>query len=328
MQCLPLAANELVSRNGVYDLTMDRYHGQPCDTPSISSSGLKLMWKSGKHFYDKSQLNPANWICEVVDGVERKVFKHAGDRPHFSLGRATHHLIFLGRKGFDREFVVRPEKWEDWRSNAAKAWRAEMIKARLTIITQDELDAIAGMARSLAAHPLVKAGILDGAVERSLIFRSPETGLWYKSRPDNITESDGDFSDLKTCVDVSAEALQKAIKSFGYHMQGGLVGMAAETVLNVEMKSFTLVFVEKTAPFCVETVTIDPEDILRGRFQVQAMMRRFASCLANDNWPGPGGEQSDAKIIGLRDFDRKSIDAQLELLKQTEPYRHPLQAAE
>lgn len=327
MNALPLAANDLVSRDGIYDLTMARYHGQPCDAPSISSSGLKDLWRSPAHFWDKSQLNPANWVCEVVDGVETQVFKHGGDRPHFSLGRATHHLIFLGRKGFDQEFVVRPEKWKDWRTDASKEWRAGMIKAGLTIITEDELEAITGMARSLAAHPLVKAGILDGAVERSLIFRSQETGLWYKSRPDNITQSDGDFSDLKTCVDVSADAIRTALKSFGYHMQGGLVGMAAERVLDVEMKSFTLVFVEKTPPYCVETVTIDPEDIFRGRLQVEAMMRRFSYCLESGEWPGPGGKQADAKIIGLRDFDRKRIDETLELLKQTEPYRtHPLAA--
>ena len=130
MISLPIGPGDLITNNGVYDLSMDAYHGQPCDAPSISSSGLKLMWKSPAHFYDQSQLNPANWICEDVDGVQKKVFKHQGDRPHFSLGRAAHHLIFLGRKGFDREFVVRPDKWSDWRTAAAKEWRAEMVKAR------------------------------------------------------------------------------------------------------------------------------------------------------------------------------------------------------
>lgn len=322
MQCLPLGPGELISRNGVYDLTMAQYHGQPADAPSISNSGLKDLWRSPAHFWGKSRINPANWVCEDVDGVLTRKFLRESDRPHFSLGRAAHHLIFLGRKGFDREFVVRPEKWKDYRTDAAKDWRKLMIKAGLTIITVEELEQITGMAKSLAAHPLVKAGILDGAVERSLIFKSPETGLWLKSRPDNITLSDGDFSDLKTCVDVGADALQKTINSFGYHMQGGLVGMAAEVVLDVEMKSFTNVFVEKTHPFCVEAVTIEPEDIFRGRLQVEAMMRRFSTCLTNDNWPGPGGDQSDARMIGLRKYDRDRIDAQLELLKQTEPFRH------
>lgn len=311
-----LAPDELIDRDGVYDLSMERYHGQPCARPSISTSGLKKMWPPGSpaHFFDTSPLNP-----------QRR--EEEDDRPHFSVGRAAHHLTFLGREGFDREFVVRPEKWKDWRTDASQEWRAIQRRAGLTIITQAELESIVGMARALGAHPLVRAGILDGAVERSLIFRSRETGLFYKSRPDNITMSSGDFADLKCMASVSTEALERAIGDFGYHMQGGLVAKAAERCLGVEMRSFSLVCVEKTPPYCVEVVTIDPEDIVRGRLQVEAMMRVFAQCIETGEWPGPGGGGEDAKIIRLTEWKRRAIDAHLELLKQTAPYKpHPLAA--
>lgn len=314
MKCRPLGPDELITVDGVYDLSMARYHGQPCDAPSISSSGLRKLWfPSPAHFYATSSVNPHRIIED--------------ERPHFSLGRATHHLLFLGRKGFDAEFVVRPEKWSDWRTTASQEWRAAMVRAGLTVITEAELVAITGMARSLGAHPMVKAGILDGAVERSLIFRSRETGLWFKSRPDNITQSDGDFSDLKTTVSVTPAAIQRTIKAFQYHMQGGLVGMGAEAVLDVEMKSFTLVFVEKTEPHCVEMHTIPAEDILRGRLQCEAMMRVFADCVANDRWPGPGGGADDATELGLDEYERKRIDARLEDLKVSHPYRQTPLAA-
>lgn len=82
--------------------------------------------------------------------------------------------------------MVRPDQWSDWRTSASKEWKAEQLEAGKTIITDAELVLITGMARSLGAHPLVKAGILDGVVERSLIFKDKKTGVWLKSRPDAI----------------------------------------------------------------------------------------------------------------------------------------------
>jgi hypothetical protein len=309
MKPTKLAPGEMITANGVYDLSMADYHGQPCDGPSISSSGLRTIWsQSPAHYYEESSLNPAP--------------KEPEDRPHFSLGRAAHHLLLQGRKGFDAEFVVRPEKWKDWRTDAAKEWRADMIAAGMTIITDAELANIAGMARSLSAHPLVKAGILDGAVERSLLWRDPETGMWCKSRPDAIPNTSGDVADLKTCVSVSTDALRRSLGDYGYHQQGALVGEAFHHVLGREMQTFTLVWVEKEAPWCVRVTTITPEDLIRGAMQNAAALRMFADCVASGEWPGPGGAQHDGEYLPIGDWAAKSIDARIEELKSSPTYQH------
>lgn len=307
---IKLQPDEKITANGVYDLTMDDYHGQCCEGPSISSSGLRKLWgASPAHFYLDSSLNPNREPDE-------------DERPHFTLGRAAHHLLLLGRRGFDEEYVTRPEKWTDWRTAAAREWKAEQIKAGRTIITDRELHNIAGMARSLAAHPLVKAGILDGAVERSLIWRDPETGVWCKSRPDAIPSSGLDVADLKTCVSVSTDSLRRSLADFGYHQQGALVGEAFRHVLGREMATFTLVWVEKDAPWCVRVTTLTPEDLLRGQMQNQAALRVFARCVETGEWPGPGGEQADGEYLSISEWAAKSIDARLELFKQTHPFQH------
>lgn len=313
MKARTLPDDALITENGVYDLTMDRYHGQPCDGPSISSSGLRTIWNSSPaHFYLNSSLNPDREPDE-------------DERPHFALGRAAHHLLLQGRKGFDAEYAVRPERWKDWRTAEAREWKSDAIKAGMTIITDAELANIAGMARSLAAHPLVKAGILDGAVERSLIWRDPETGVWCKSRPDAIPTSGLDVADLKTCVSVSTDSLRRSLGDFGYHQQGALVGEAFRHVLGREMATFTLVWVEKAAPWCVRITTLTPEDLLRGQRQNEAALRLFARCADAGHWPGPGGEQPDGEFLSISDWSAKSIDARLETMKQAAPY---LNAAE
>lgn len=303
---LNLPEGQKVTANGVWNLSMAQYHSDICEGPSISSSGLRTIWSaSPAHYFIESPYAPTPNEPE--------------DRPHFNLGRAAHHLLFLGRKGFDEEFACRPSRWADWRTADAKLWREDAIARGLTIITDGELAQITGMARALADHPLVKAGILDGYVERSLIWKDPKTGAWLKSRPDCIPNDSGDFADLKTTVSVERESLARTIASFGYPMQGALVGMASREVLGREMQTFTLVFVETKPPHCVRVVTIKPDDIERAERQVRAAVQQFAECVAAGKWPGPGGDQQDAEFLDLPEWSRKSIDDRLALYDLENP---------
>jgi hypothetical protein len=291
-----------IATPGVYDLGMARYHSDCCAGPSISNSGLKTLWDdSPAHYWATSYLNP------------RRV-EEPEERPHFSLGRAAHHLLFLGRKGFEDEFAVRPDQWSDWRTKEAKLWREAAIADGKTVLTDNELEAITGMARSLAEHPLVKAGILDGYVERSLIWKDPN-GVWLKSRPDCIPNDSGDFADLKTTVSVKTDDLRRSLAAFNYPMQAALTGMASEAVLRRPLQSFSLVFVEKAPPHCVRVVTIKPDDIERGQRQVEAAVKLFAECWDSQHWPGPGGDQQDAEFMDVPDYARLSIDNRLSLFE-------------
>lgn len=294
-----LPEGQKVTAPGVWDLPMSVYHSDCCAGPSISSSGLRTIWsQSPAHYFHASPYNPTPPEPE--------------ERPHFSIGRAAHHLLYLGRKGFDEEFVVRPSEWKDWRTAAAREWREEQIKTGRTIITDGELEKITGMARALGAHPLVKSGILDGAVERSLIWQDP-SGAWLKSRPDNIPTGSGLFADLKTTESVSDESLERSLASFGYHMQAALVGMASEAVLDREMEAFAFVWVEKSPPHCVRVTVLTGEDLERGRMQLRRAIDTFAACVKSGEWPGPGNGRQDAEYLQLPAWAAKRIDQQLEV---------------
>lgn len=279
-------------------MDMARYHGQPCDGPSVSSSGLRTIWaESSAHFFAKSSLNPNR--------------KPQADSPAFAVGRLAHKLLLEGREGLAEEFAVRPDCWSDWRTKEAKVWRDEQTLAGRTVITEDDLEVVTGMAESLARHPLVKAGILDGKVERSLIWKDAETGIWIKSRPDVIPNGSGVVADLKTTVSVTDDALAKSLASYGYNVQAAVVGMGLEAVLGLTMEAFALVWVEKADPWCVRVTQLTPDDIERGRLQVRAALRTMARCLDTGVWPGPGG--ADASYLSLPAYAAKRIDTELEL---------------
>lgn len=296
-----------VTAPGVWQLPMAVYHSDCCAGPSISSSGLRTIWsQSPAHFFHDSPYNP--------NRPEPK------DRPHFSLGRAAHHLLYLGETGFSDEFVVRPSEWADWRTKEARLWRDAAILDGKTVLTDGEIEAIKGMAVALGKHPLVRpgpgqSGILDGAVERSLIWQDEKTGVWLKSRPDNIPSGSGLFADLKTAESVSDESLERSLASFGYHMQAALVAMASEAVLGLPADAFTFAFVwvEKAPPHCVRVTVLTGEDLERGRMQLRRSIDQFAACVKSGVWPGPGGDRRDAEYLQLPAWATKRIDQQLEV---------------
>lgn len=291
---------------GIYsDVPMDDYHSAGiCIEPSVSSSTLRLVWgKSPAHAWDKSPLNP-------------KRDPDAAESVAFLVGRAAHHLLF-GQSEFDKMFVRRPDEAPDgrgWNGNnlSCRGWLKDTKAAGLSVVTQAQFDVIQGMAESLVRHPLVKNGILSGDIEQSWFWKDLETGLWCKVRPDASPNDSMDFADLKTTVSVDDDSLQRTIKEFGYFQQGALVAEACQEVIKRPMATFTLVFVEKTRPYCVRVVTLKDNDLQRGRQMNRVCLEQFAEGLQSEVWIGPNGEKDDAAYIELKEWDQKQIDARLE----------------
>ena len=298
-----------ITKPGLYSkIPLEVYHSaEICDGPSVSSSGLrKIFNESPAHFYAEWSGNP--------DRLEAK------EKAHFALGRAVHHLM-LGEPFFAKLFAAQPLEYPDsktgemkpWSnlSNHAKAWKESMSNAGRSILTGKDVENIRGMAVSLGRHPIIRAGALNGMIERSMFWKDKDTGLWVKSRPDSIPNDSGDFVDLKTTISVLHRDLARTIAELGYHMQGALIRSAAREVLGIKSPTFTLVFVEKTAPWCVRVVTLKDNDLDLGERANRAALDAVAGCIKSKSWPGPGGDREDAEHIELPEWSQKQIDERL-----------------
>lgn len=262
-----------ISKPGVYSgISMEDYHGQLTAGPSVSSSGLRTILKqSPAHYFVNSYLNPDREEEEVKD--------------HFDFGRAAHTLL-LGESGFKEKYAIRPEIYDSWRTDAAKKWRISMEEAGRTVLLPEDIGAIKGIAAQLARDPIVGAGILQGEVERTIVWQDKDTGIWVKVRPDVIPESDGMAADLKTTTDASPLAIAKAVDNFGYHQQGALIGEGFRQVLDIDMTDFVLVWIEKKAPFVVNVSPVEDQWIHYGGLQNRRALNIFAACVEEGNWPG------------------------------------------
>lgn len=305
-----------IAKPGLYEnVPIDFYHSaKACAGVSISSSGLRTLHaKSPKHYFDTSPYNPNR--------------EEPDEKEHFTTGRAVHHLM-LGQPFFAKEFVIQPKEIADdegvlkpWHGSrtVCKDWMAVAAKHKKTVLSGKTVDHIKGMALSLGTNPFVRAGILNGLIERTIVYRDEETGIWVKTRPDSIPTSSADYSDLKTTLSVAWIDMMRTISDYGYHCQGALIRTAVEKVLKIDRKLFTfsLVFVEKTRPYCCRVVQLKPDDLDLGEQENRLALNRFAECVAKKEWPGPGeGPEAtdDVPYIDLTDWYRERAKARIKRL--------------
>jgi hypothetical protein len=295
-----------ISEPGIYaGIPLATYHEKKdlCDGPSISSSGLRtIISKSPAHYWLTSPYNPERKPDKPTDAM--------------ILGRAAHHL-FLGETGFTKQFAMRPPAFPDWKTVASREWRAQQEKAGLVVLTPQDGEVITGMARSLKADPLIKAGLLASHVERSLIWKDPRTGIWLKARPDTIPEEQPfDFADLKTAASVLDEDLERAVGEYRYDMQAAIVGMGARELFGIVDASFALCFIEKSPPHCISIKQIKESVIRDAELDVAVGLAVFKKCLATNNWFGPAGMKGDFAYIEPKPWQTKAQEVRRIQLKQ------------
>jgi hypothetical protein len=292
-----------ITKPGVYvGIPLDVYHQKAdlFDGPSISKSSLKdlipVYGGSPKAFWGRWYLNP--------NRIEKTSSKA------LDFGKATHCLL-LGDEAFDASFVIRPTQWKDYRTDAAKDWRDEMAKAGKTIITPDDLKRIKAIAADAANYDMVKLGILNGAVERTMVFKDKETGIWVKTRPDNRA-TDGLFADLKTAADFNEEFLERQLFDNFYYGQAAMTRMVCRE-LNIPFETFVLLFVLNDDVPDTTHVEISPFDIDRGERIIRWALKTIRQCLDSGEWPGARPFDGGERHLKLKPWSAERLDHFLEV---------------
>lgn len=138
-----------------------------------------------------------------------------------------------------------------------------------------------------------------------------------------LTRANNVVVDLKTTDDASLEGFSKSIANWGYDVQHpyyldglqlaleqgectppakGRAELSAywnDPITGVLCrcrpdywvgypKKFAFIAVEKKPPYAVGVYVLDADSVASGRAQYRASLETYASCLANDNWPGYG----------------------------------------
>lgn len=259
-----------ITEPGVYDIPAEVYHKDPVKGGSLSSSGARRL------------LPPSCPALFWHDRTSRAPRKKAWD-----FGTAAHSEV-LGNGA-----PITVVDAADWRTKAAKEQRAEVEAAGGVAVLPSDYDVILAMAAQIKAHPTASALLRRdrGAAERTLVWRDYSSGIWCRALLDWLPhETDRRIivADYKTTHDASPEAIAKSVEDWGYHQQAPwyLDGIKALGLHGGREPAFVFVFQQKSAPYLVTVVELDPVAMRIGEAKNRRAREVFRDCMASGRWPG------------------------------------------
>lgn len=293
-----------ISEPGEYDLPDSVYHGDCCDGPSVSSSGLKKLIGPGPAaFWRECPANP-----EAVRPAPTKAF---------DIGRAAHKLILEPEEVHEAVALIPPKilgKNGSASTNDAKAFMEEAREAGKTPVKPEEWAAVTGMRDALSEHPIAQKLLKRGRAEKSIFWRDTTSGLWCKVRPDWLPERDGKYlGDYKTCA--SLAEFTRAMMKLRYELSAAMYLRGVNSVLGMRPAGFGFIAQEKEAPYRVGTffLTVGHEvggKLLKaGELDMRRGLEIAARCFSTGDWPDPWAEPRE---ITPPDYVMGAIDARLE----------------
>lgn len=249
---------------GVYDIPEADYFGA---SYALSCSGAKL-------------LLPPSCPARFFYRQDHQEYSAA-----FDIGHAAHKYV-LGVGGDIAEVDA-----DDWRTKAAREARDQARAEGKVPLLAAEHRQVKEMAAALQSHPIAYAMFdpYDGAPEQSLFWEDERTGLMRRARLDWLPglNAAGRFivADYKSCQSAAPEDIAKSVARYGYHQQHAFYVDGVAALLGL-MPAFVFVFQEKTPPYLVNVVELDPEAVATGRRLNDQAIDVYRACIKTGDWPG------------------------------------------
>lgn len=265
-----------VNEPGLYRMTAEQYHADPCPEPSLSASMIRnLLHLSPLHAWHKHpQLNP-HWEA---------------DRSSDAMDEGTIlHFLVLGA-GAAPVIVDAP----DWRTKAAQELRATArARGRAAVLTwrwRQLRRAAAAIRRECRATLDAPEGIGEGIAEAVLIWR--EGPVWCRCMVDWMPTGipaprPVPLIDFKTTSRAaSPEQFARSAADLGYDIQAAWYRRGYEAVMRRTAGPLVFVAAEVDSPWGVSRLALGMEYDELGESKVEAGIEVWRECLNRDDWPG------------------------------------------
>lgn len=253
---------------GIYEMSAEAYHRDPCPEPSLSSSIIKLLIeRSAMHAWDAHpRLNPNH---------------EAKNKTDFDIGSAAHKLLLgKGAAIVDLDF-------SDYKKAAAREARdAAYAAGKIPLLPhhREAVDRMVSAARmQIDALDMKRRPFTDGLPERVLIWK--EGDVWCRSMADWHSHDGAFLDDLKTTTNAHPEHCKRRIFELGYDMQAAWYRRGAESITG-RAPEFRFVFVEREPPYALSVVVLKDSDLHAADEKIDLALERWEWCLVNSKWPG------------------------------------------
>lgn len=259
-----------------YDLPTADYLSDPCPAPSLTQSIAKIILeRSPLHaWHAHPRLNP-DWKPD--------------DPTKFDVGNIAHTLM-IGR---GKKIVVL-DKFDDWRTNAAKDARAAALAEgkhavlgkhyaladRMVKAAREQLDL-----RRLN-HLFAGPGDYSGRGEVVIAWKE-DSGFWCRQMIDWLWQRT--FVDYKTTdMNAAPQNLARIMTNAGWPIQAAMAERGLNSLIGQHghARRFLFVVQETDVPYCLNVVELSEGVMTMGRKMLAAAMSRWNFCIGADVWPG------------------------------------------
>lgn len=265
---MDMSDEQIATREGIFTISAEEYHADPCPAPSLSSSIAKMI------IHD----SPAHARLHHPRLVEQPIVENG---THFDIGSVTHALLL--EEKLEAEIIVAP----DWRTNVAKNARAvARSRGRIPLLAKHytAVKAMLVALREQLKDHRAKSMFTDGKAEQTLIWREDDT--WCRARLDWLHDSFKYVDDYKTTsATANPEVISRTVFNNGWDIQAAfyLRGLKKLTGKDAE---FRFCVQETFPPYALSVIGLNPDTLLIGHKKVEYAIETWARCLAEDNWPG------------------------------------------
>jgi hypothetical protein len=264
-------------------MTDNEYHA---DTTAISKSGVSLMLKTPRHYWER-YLNPNPAKKKETDALRFGKALHLFClEPH----RAAEGIAILP--------VLNPY------TNDGKRAKAEFLAANegKSIVTNDEYKQVKAMAASLRENANFRKFMAQGEAEKTVFFKrpfddEPESEAPCKIRMDWWNPERNVILDIKSCEDASPVGFGRSCRTYGYHIADQFYKDGARIGLGLE-KNPIMIFaaVEKEPPYACAMYLIPQPARDFARQEIDRALHQYMECKASGFWPGYGDEVTQVQF--------------------------------
>jgi hypothetical protein len=271
----------MIDKSGVYQISSEEYHADPCPVPSLSSGIAKIMLdQSPRHAWAAHpRLNPA--------------YK-AENSQQFDLGKAAHSLILD-----DPQRFVYVEA-DSYRTKAAQLERDAAYQAGHIPLLPSQALAVEGMQRAfhsdLSRHTELQEAWGYGSSEQTWI--DCDEGTWFRIRPDRVSEQMHIIIDYKTIANAAPESCVRQIFAMGWDVQNGFYRRTANFLKDAWEVPYRFVFLfqETEPPYCLTAVELAPDAQAYADHRAAKAVALWRQCMAEQSWPGYPAETCFANL--------------------------------
>jgi hypothetical protein len=242
----------------------------------------KPLVMSNEEYHAKTKYESSSTVRKVLTSPKKYLYdKTAESVPTKAMEEGTAvHTFFLENELFKNRYCFKPKAFNG-RTKEGKQWMEE--HDHLNILAAEWEENLIHMNHSFLDSPAKIIYDIKGLTELSY-FSEDLSGIKAKCRPDWISSDGHTVVDLKTTQDASPKGFQKSIANFGYHIQSSFYMRVLQN-LDIPVKEFIFIAIEKTAPFCVGVYRASPEMIEEGNKKVDEAINQILWCKQNDSYP-------------------------------------------